>query len=262
MTPANSMTAPAVPTEAEPSTGRHIYAVVPADMRGVEDISGLDATPLRLVGRGPVAAVVNDIQLDRPPGRRGDLMAYHQAVDALAAAGPVIPVQFGSVLLDDDSVVAEVLADREAELADRLEQLAGRAQFRLRASYIEETTLRELVENDPYIAALRERTRGLPEDASYSDRVKLGEHVAQAMDETRTRDIESLLEVIAPYVVDHQVTPGSGTEGLASFSLLVDDDRAQGLETQLEKRAEAVHERIRLSLLGPMAPYDFVGGGA
>ena len=29
---------------------------------------------------------------------------------------------------------------------------------------------------------------------------------------------------------------------------------------QLEDLAEAVHERIRLQLVGPTAPYDFVGG--
>ena len=44
------------------------------------------------------------------------------------------------------------------------------------------------------------------------------------------------------------------------MALLVDDERRGELEQHLESLAEAVHERIRLRLMGPMAPYDFVGG--
>ena len=35
---------------------------------------------------------------------------------------------------------------------------------------------------------------------------------------------------------------------------------ATEFEEHLEGLAEAVHERIRLRLIGPVAPYDFVGG--
>ena len=34
------------------------------------------------------------------------------------------------------------------------------------------------------------------------------------------------------------------------------------LERALEQLAEAIHERIRLALVGPMAPYDFVEGAS
>ena len=37
--------------------------------------------------------------------------------------------------------------------------------------------------------------------------------------------------------------------------------RASEFEDTLEGLAEAVHERIRLRLTGPVAPYDFVEGG-
>ena len=41
-------------------------------------------------------------ELDRPPGRRAELMAHSAVLEALATAGPVVPVQFGSVLADVD----------------------------------------------------------------------------------------------------------------------------------------------------------------
>jgi len=49
--------------------------------------------------------------------------------------------------------------------------------------------------------------------------------------------------------------PGGGvTGGLYQIGALA------ALEDTLEGLAEAVHERIRLRLTGPVAPYDFVEG--
>ena len=45
------------------------------------------------------------------------------------------------------------------------------------------------------------------------------------------------------------------------MALLVDVDRREELENRLEVLAEEVHDRIRLRLLGPTAPYDFAGEG-
>jgi hypothetical protein len=42
-------------------------------------------------------------------------------------------------------------------------------------------------------------------------------------------------------------------------ALLVDDSGAPRLVDALEALAEAVHERILLRLVGPLAPFDFVG---
>jgi len=40
--------------------------------------------------------------------------------------------------------------------------------------------------------------------------------------------------------------------------MLVDRDSVSVLETELERIAEDVYERMRLELVGPLAPYDFV----
>lgn len=244
---------------ADVDVGRHVYGIVHAD-RQVDGMTGLDTTPLRLVQHGDVAAVVNDIRIERPPGRKADLMAYRRVLDDLAAAGPVVPVQFGSVVLDDDTVALEVLDGREDWLVETLETLRGRSQFHLQASYHEDVALKEIVESNPMVARLRERTRETPEGASYADRVQLGELVAHAMEEKRALDTQVLLDVVSPHVADYRVTPGADTDGLATIAFLVDDEHTARLEDELEALAEVVHERIRLGLVGPMAPYDFVDG--
>jgi len=240
-------------------TGCLVYAVVRAGKRDTLPPEGVDGQPLRLVTYGSVAAVVNEIALERPPGRRADLMAYSRVVDGLLADGVVVPVQFGSVLPDEQSVVEEFLAPDAQYFSVLLDELAGRAQFNVRATYHGDVPLAEIVATDPAVAELHARTRGQPEDAVFADRLRLGELVAQAMDEKRDLDATTLCDAIVPLTDAHKLTMGSGLEVVLDLNVLVDDDRRAEFEERLEDLAEAVHERMRLRLVGPVAPYDFVG---
>ncbi len=240
--------------------GCYVYAVVDAVTTLPEGLDGLDGAPLRTLVCGEVAAVVSDIAVERGPGRRKDLLAHSSVVDALAAELVVVPVQFGSILPDDESVVTDFLGPDQDTFLGYLEALDGRTQLTLRATYQQDVALAEVVAANPEIADLRRRTRELSEEAGYADRVRLGELVSRAMDAKREDDSAILLDSVLPRVVDHVARPGNGVDQVVDVALLVDDDRVAELEEHLESLAEAVHERIRLRLMGPMAPYDFVGG--
>ena len=249
-----------IKTEPE-QTGYYVYGVVRAGAGRVPtELVGVDQAPVHTVEHGAIAAVVAEIRIERPPGRRADLVAHSEVLDALAASGVVVPVQFGSVLVDRESVVTELLEPDAGYFAALLDELSGRAQYNLRATYHEPVVLAEIVAANPDIAALRELTRDLPEDAAYRERVQLGELVAREMEGRRAVDSEVLLDATLPYVAAHVVRGGSGVDHVFDVALLVDDERRADFEEQLESLAEEVHERIRLRLVGPMAPYDFVGG--
>lgn len=255
------MTGFAVTTErdVQRDTGCLVYAVVRAGTRDTLPPEGVDEQPLRLVTHGSVAAVVNEIALERPPGRRADLMAYSRVVDRLLADGVVVPVQFGSVLPDEQSVVEEFLAPNARYFSDLLDELAGRAQFNVRATYHGDVALAEIVAADPLVADLHARTRGKPEDAVFADRLRLGELVAGAMEAKRHLDATTLCDAIGPLTDAHKLELGSGLEVVFDLKVLVDDSRRAEFEERLEDLAETVHERMRLRLVGPVAPYDFVG---
>ena len=241
-------------------TGYYVYGVVPA-LEGVRPaLSGIDGAEVQFVEHEGVAAAVAVIALERPPGRRAELMAHSAVVEALSESGPVVPVQFGSVMEDEDSVVHDLLARDHDYYVDLLEQLRGHHQFRLQATYVQDQVLAELVQERPDIADLRERTRDLPEGMMHPALVQLGELVSAAMDHQRAQDADIILDVVEPLAVATRLRRSGGVDGVLDVALLVADAQAAELEAQLETLAEAVHERIRLSLSGPMAPFDFVEG--
>ncbi|HET7304709.1 MAG TPA: GvpL/GvpF family gas vesicle protein [Segeticoccus sp.] len=250
-------TAPS-PSEA---AGLLVHGVVPAEttLPDTGDDGPLAGHPLSLVRHGRVAVVVEPVEPERTFRAREDLLAHSEMLNALAAAGPVVPIAFGSILRDEAAVRAELVEPHEEDLADRLAGLSGRAQFTLRARYIQDQVLTEVVTEEPEIARLREQTRDQPEEASHGARVRLGELVGQAVATRRQRDLQMLLELLAPVADDHQVTEGTGLDDLADVSFLLAADRRAEFEERAEELAQRWSERARLKLLGPLAPYDFVG---
>ena len=243
-------------------SGLMLYAVARADHRPPEGLTGLDDNPVELLIEGGLAAVVGEFALDRPPGRRQDLTAYSRVVDALPDGGPVAPFRFGTVMPDATTVVEEVLVAEGDRLRALLDSLEGQRQYNLRATYVEEAVLAEIVQGDRRIQDLRERTRGLPadvQDAAYGDRVRLGELVSQQWRRLAIADAETLLAELSPAVTAHVLRREPGPDAVLDAALLVADDRSGEVEDLLERLAAESHGRLRMRLVGPLAPYDFVG---
>ena len=240
--------------------GWFVYAVVDADSTIPDDLTGLDDQPVESLARGRVAAVVSRFRLERPPGRSADLLAFHRVVDGLAeAVEAVVPVSFGSVVLDREDISEELLAPNEGWFGELVDGVRGRVQLIVQAHYDQDELLREVVAADPEIARLRELTRDLPEGAARAELVRLGELVGAAVEHRRAEDGGVLLEDILPLATAHVLRPVSGLERVLDVALLVDAGQREELENRLEVLAEEVHGRIRLRLLGPTAPYDFAG---
>lgn len=240
--------------------GIYVYGVVESTSEVVHtDLVGLDDAPVLLVESGDVAAAVGVVSLDRPAGRKRELVAHSSVLDALAGLGPVVPAQFGTIVLSATDVRTELLESREEELRGMLADLTGRQQFTVRGRYNEHAVLAEVVAENAEIAELRERTRGLPEGTVHGDRVRLGELVAHALEDKRDHDSAVVMDAVLPHVVSYAPRDGAGVDHMMEVAFLVDEDRREAFEDALEAVAEAVHERVRLQLLGPMAPYDFVG---
>lgn len=238
----------------------YVYGLVnvetdlPADLKGVGP-SGR----VRKIAHGQVAAIVSEIPGDRPLGTRDDLIAHEMVLDAVAASAAVIPLRFPAVMEEEGYVVGELLAAHQDDFLAVLADLEERVQFTLKGGYEQDAVLREVLEGDPKIRALLEDVRVVPEDASYRERVQLGEMVVRALEEMRSEDAALILARLEPKAVATVTSPPSRPEEVVNAAFLVDRERVQEFEAAVEEVGREYDGRVRLKLLGPLAPYDFVG---
>jgi len=241
--------------------GVYVYGILPGDIQidpgatGVGDPAG----EVRLVRSGDLAALVSDVELDKPLGRPEDLFAHEELLDSVAAEVPVLPLRFGAVVASDEAVAEELLQANHDEFATALEQLEGHAEYVVRGRYAEQPLLREVLSGDPRAARLAEQIKGADPDASRELRIELGEIISNAVAVKREDDTRAVGDALAGYVEASVVRPPSHELDAVYAAFLVRTDAAGDLEQAIRTLARDWEGRIDLTLNGPLAAYDFVG---
>ncbi|TDD96681.1 GvpL/GvpF family gas vesicle protein [Actinomadura rubrisoli] len=257
------MTTPQPSEPLEDQIPQYVYGVTRVDAKLPGDVTGLDDKPVTLVADGGrCAALISDLPHDRALGERADLVAHQRVLNALMDAGiVVVPFRFGAALANRAAVRKELLAGNSDRLGQVLDQLEGRLEMRLKATYVQDTVLREIMTDEPEIAQLAARLREVPADAAdavYYDRVRLGELIAQAMERRREHDGQILLESVVPAAEAFVRKTPAREEDVLDASFLIRSGSREELEQAVEKLGQAHSERIRIRLIGPLPPYDFV----
>jgi hypothetical protein len=236
----------------------YVYGLIPADDDLPDGLRGVHDSDVFAIRHGDVAGVVSEIPRVEQLGSRDDLFAHEGVVGTLAEKTTTLPLRFGAVVTNADAVIDEMLAPHHDWFAAVLRELTARREFVITGTYVEDEVLREVLEENPEVRRLREKLRDLPGNAGYYDRIHMGELIVYALDHKRAADAEVLREALAPHAEAISARRPKGEETAADVAFLVDDDRRAEFERAVDELGERWTGRIRLRLLGPVAPYDFV----
>ncbi|GAA4427877.1 GvpL/GvpF family gas vesicle protein [Georgenia halophila] len=241
----------------ETEVSLYLYGFVLPGSRLPEGLTGVDDGVVRLEAVGEVAALVSEMPDTEIVGRPAEVRAHSTVLDAVAQTCSVLPVRFGTAVPDTASL-AQVATDSDDAFADELRRLADVVQLSLRVRYIRETVIAELVDEEPEIRELRESTRNLSEEASYYERIRLGELIVAGFDRKRAADASALEEQVAPFTVELRRRDEADVDDVLAAALLVRRSELGRFEDALENIAARSVDRMTFRLVGPQAPYDFV----
>jgi len=258
---------PPAPPGTLSTTGCYLYAVVAGDgigaaggERGIEP-----GGPVHVVVGDGISAVVSDVDIDamREGGERGDLdedswlanavRAHERVVCAAFRSAPTIPMRFGVVHADGDTVV-HLLEQYDAELRTELHRIEGAAEWSVRVFADTDRVAERLAESchdggdvgGGRAFLLRERARR-----------DLDERVRSFL-AARVDGLAVLLESAAREVV--ATPPAAGEARRPCFSSVYLVDRAD--EGRLSSLVDdfAAHTNdigLTVELDGPWPPYHF-----
>jgi hypothetical protein len=210
-----------------------------------------------LVTEGPVAAVV--AAGNSPTGPAGQVRRHDAMVSALVANGvTVLPMRFGTAVEDPARLVADVLTPHGEQFNAALERLDGFVQYTVRVSYVEDAVVAAVLRDDPRLTSLRDAVRRRQDRRDL--RISLGQAVSEAIERRRPGDVERIGAMLAPIAAEVVTRPAEQSDRLGDYACLVPRARGDAFETEVERVAARHHEAVRMTLLGPLAPYEFVPG--
>ncbi|MCA2189827.1 GvpL/GvpF family gas vesicle protein [Nonomuraea cavernae] len=241
--------------------GSYVYGIVPGDVEVTPGTKGVGDPPgqVELLTYGEIGALVSDVPVDRPLGRPKDLQRHAELLDDTAAEVPVLPLRFGAVLTSPEAVVEELLTPYHDEFRDALEELEGRAEYVIKARYVERAILLEVLDENKEAARLRKDIHGRPEELTRNARMRLGEIIEQTIAAKRELDTDTLLDEIENLSEAVVIREPTHERDAAHIALLMESDRRAELEQVLDELRDEWAGRVEIRLLGPLAPYDFVG---
>lgn len=235
-----------------------VYGVVPADAKLVQ-LDGRDDLPdVWIVESGELAAIVGSAPEDDPKATRNQALGHARVLEAAVRDAPVVPMRFGIMCPSDEEVASGILDDRHDQLTALLARLEGQVQLVLKAYYQEEPLLREILEENPEAAELRETIRQGDEEATRERRMQLGELVGNAIEQRRERDSAELLDRLQGAVLDARSEPPEKELMVLNAPLLVERDGVEDLEALVEEVADEHARLMHFKLLGPMPAYHFI----
>ncbi len=237
----------------------YVYGIARRALRSLPD--GMDGVgepprPVRIVTEGELAAIVSDAPEGLRP-KRSDLLAHQKVLSEAGAAGPVLPMRFGSIATDDEAV-HHVLRERSEHYEERLRTLEGKDEYNVKAVHNEEAVLHRVMAENPEIRAMTEANRKAG-GGTYEERLRLGEMVVAALQTREAEDAVELQHTLEPVAEAVSVGPES-TGWVANVSFLVDRDSAEQFLAAVEEVRKA-HPHLELRVNGPLPPYSFVEPG-
>ena len=173
----------------------YVYGVVPAAECGSISLTGVEGAEVRKVEHAGVVALVSAVSGGSLTAAK-EVRAHWRVLDEACGTTTVLPVRFGTVMESDDAVRAELLEPNAERLELLLREVSGRVQLNVKGNYDEERLMREVVMGSTAVAELRDRLKGLPAEAGYYERIRLGELVAAEVGNRRATDTRLALETI------------------------------------------------------------------
>ena len=240
----------------------YVYGIVESTARAPK-AKGIGGAPLAVVAGDGAAALVSDLPDGEVQMGRDEVMTHAEVLDQALTRGTVLPMRFGVIMDGSDDVRRQLLERHGEDLRAQLVDLAGKVELNVRAVYEEDVVLREVVNDDPEIARLREVVHDRSEDATYYERIRLGELVAQAVEHRREQDAQAIVDLLTPTTLAVDVGAPAHERVVINASFLVERKRLDAFDEVLEAVARDQFGRIRFKLTGPRAPHSFVelGGG-
>lgn len=223
----------------------YLYGLVrpdrqPPESRGVQDAD------VRLLPLTALAAVVSDVSEEAVT--EADAERHLDVLLGLLADGPVLPAQFGVMAPDEPSLAAQLERWQEA-LRDNLDRFADLAEVDVTVTDDEQAAIAAVVAEHP------ELRMG---STLVSDRIALGERIAERVLEHRAALADELLEELR--AVSHDDVPRaeltSVEQPILRWAFLV---RRTGIEEfdALVARLGGEHPELQIDSVGPLPPFAF-----
>jgi hypothetical protein len=247
-------------TDATSQDGKYIYAIIACSEPRTFAATGIggrgDRVHTMTVGR--LSAVVSDSPVIEYPNTRRNMLAHTAVLEEVMRDFTLLPVRFGTVAPSVEPISTTLLLQRADEFLLLLEQMRGRKELGLKASWRDGVVFSEILSEREDIRKLRDRVANRPADKTHFERIHLGEKISQAMETKRLEAEQRILSPLKPLSTKTRLNKVIGDQMVINAALLIDQATEPQLDQAVRDLDRDLGDRFAFTYVGPVPPYNFV----
>ena len=183
---------------------KYLYCVIRGKEPRTFKVAGVVGPhyPIYTIHFRDLAAVVSDTSEKYYDSTRLNMTTHMRVLEEVMKEHTILPLKFNSIAASEEAVHEKLLEPGYDEMLTRLDKVAGHVEMGVKVFWREDVLYREIVAEHDNIRRLRDRIDGRNPDATYKERIRLGELTETALNAKRERESEQMLARLRPYVED------------------------------------------------------------
>jgi hypothetical protein len=239
------------------SSAIYVYAIASRESRPPVGASGFGSAPLLVLPWHALAAVTSTVTPGEFRATRENVLRHEAVVEAIRREGPALPVRFGTVFRDRDSL-EQALDERYEVLAADMKRVGDKVELGVSVLWDERSMVDEELraEQDGTPSALD--SAGAQGPGGRYMRARLAEHRREVALRNRAGSLARQLDdVLSAHALAsrHTILPTARLAVRAAYLL---EPSQFGTFRALVADMQRAHPGIRFLLSGPWPPYSFV----
>lgn len=241
----------------EKTHGLYLYGIFPnANLDGLA-LEGLDKQPVQAHTLDGFTFLYSEAQQERYLASRKNLLGHEKVLEQAMHAGhrTLLPLQFGLIIEDWDTVTRQLTQPYGAGLYRLFEKLDGKREVGVKVFWEQDRELQALLAENPTLQAQRDNLEG--KNLSMDEVVSIGQSIERSL-QSRKHDIirafQSTLNPLATEVVENDPL----TESMIyNAAYLIDWDTEPDFGHQVDAIDEQFSDRLKIRYNNFTAPFNF-----
>lgn len=239
------------------ATSLYLYGIFPAPGPQELELEGLDKQPVYTHDIDGFVFLYSEAQQERYLASRKNLLGHERVLEQAMQHGhqTLLPLQFGLIIDDWDTVRAQLTLPREENLKQLLTKLEGRREVGVKVFWDSDRELEMLLHENVRLREQRDRLEG--KNLSMDQVVQIGQAIERAMSDRKHSIIEVFQETLNPLAIEVAENDALMDTMIYNAAYLI----AWETEPQFSQAVEAIdhrfENRLRIRYNNFTAPFNF-----
>lgn len=241
--------------------GRYLYCLIEGTHEGNFRSSGVGngRVDVRAVSYKDISAVVSESRMDLIRATAENCMRHEKVLEEVVQhRHTLLPFEFGTVAPDEEAVQA-TLRDNYSQIRNAFKKISGRIEVNVKALWRDmKTVFQEILQEHKMIAHYKAEIAKKPFDATYPDRIKIGQMTSEALREKKEREAERLIHPLKRHAKELMRGPTFGDEMIMNVSFLLPREKKEPFEKDVHTLGDQYEGKIDFKYEDERPPYSFV----